>query len=260
MSHSPLFLNESTRAFWLHLLLRSAEQSRNSFFSLLFPWRCCGCKILLPYPDVICESCAGLLRKILSPFCQRCGDPFPSFWEVSICSNCRLGKLGLTRVCSLYYYEDLVKFMIREAKFAKKARILSFFADQMYVRARSEFPASVQAIVPVPMHKSKEWERTFNQAERIAILISRYWGIPLWKALRKSGQTLPQSSLSESARRRNLKGAFVWNSIKSVPRSVLLVDDVLTTGATLRECARVLRKAGVRRVYGITIARAVKLF
>jgi ComF family protein len=171
-----------------------------------------------------------------------------------------LDKPALTKMRSVYFYEDLVKRMIHEAKFARKARILSFFAEAMYLQARAEFPSSVQAIVPVPMHKSKEWIRTFNQAERLATLMARYWDIPIWKSLRKTRKTASQSSLPEYARRRNLKGAFVYSSRIPAPRSVVLVDDVFTTGATLQECARTLRKAGVRRIYGITAARAVKLF
>lgn len=212
------------------------------------------------FPEALCDSCAASLKKIAVPYCRRCGNPFPEHWKVFICGECQLEKPSLTRIRSVYYYEDLVRDLVHEAKFARKARVLRFFAEKMYVLARNEFPATVQALVPVPLHRSREWERTFNQAERIAVEMGRYWGLPVCRVLRKAQKTLPQSSLQEGARRRNLQGAFVCKPMTKVPRSVVLIDDVLTTGATLRECARTLRKAGARRVYGITVARAVKQF
>jgi ComF family protein len=260
MRHPSPLLRNPKALFWLHQAFQNIELTRNSLLSLIFPWICPGCRELLPYPQVLCENCADSLKKIIQPFCNRCGNPFPIYWQVTICSECKLQKSSVTRIRSVYYYEDLVKAMIRDAKFAKKARMLKYFAEEMYKLARREFPSKIGALVPVPMHRSREWDRTFNQAERLAAVMSEYWGIPVWRALRKVGKTLPQSSLSEGARRRNLKGAFLCKSVDSVPRSVLLIDDVLTTGTTLQECARTLRKAGVHRVYGITIARAVKLF
>ena len=260
MQNSLPFRYRATSDHVSHHASRLIQVTRNSIFSLLFPWECPGCRLLLPYPQVVCDACASSLSKIEDPYCRRCGNPFPMHWKVSICSDCYLRKPVLTKTRSVYYYQDLVREMIHAAKFSKKARILRFFSGEIYHLARKEFPSKIDAIVPVPLHRGREWERTFNQAERIADEISGYWGIPVFKALRKVGRTKPQSSLSEYARRKNVRGAFVWNPKIQAPRSIVLVDDVLTTGATLQECARALRKAGVRRVYGITIARAVKEF
>ncbi len=258
---NPLCLFAKLNAsFVLDQMLRSGTLMQNSIFSLLFPWLCPGCNLLLPYPQVLCERCSASLKKIVQPLCKRCGDPFPAHWRVDLCSECRRRSSGLTKIRSVYFYENLAKTLIRDAKFARKARILRFFSDEMYLLARNEFPSSVDAVVPVPLHRSREWERTFNQAERIAVEVSKYWGIPLWRALRKVEKTRSQSSLTESARRKNLRGAFVCKPVPKIPRSIVLIDDVVTTGTTLRECARTLKRAGVRRVYGITVARAVKLF
>jgi ComF family protein len=165
--------------------------------------------------------------------------------------------MPLRRIYSLYYYEGVVREMIREAKYHRTGRSLIYFAEEMFLHARIEFPR-VKALVPVPLHKDREWERSFNQAAFLAQELSRLWGIPVWNCLRKNKATLPQSALSGQARRKNLKGAFLCKSSEAPPKSVLLIDDVTTTGATLEECARVLRRAGVRSVYGLTIARAVK--
>lgn len=162
---------------------------------------------------------------------------------------------------SVYYYEQLIQQMILEVKYARRARYLRYLSEELFKHALLYFPRSLEAIVPVPLHREREWNRTFNQAELMADHLSRLLGIPVWKALRKFKKTPPQSSLSGTARRCNLKGSFECKSGKTSCRSVLLIDDVITTGATLQECARVLRKsAGVRKVYAVTIARAVQQF
>jgi ComF family protein len=157
----------------------------------------------------------------------------------------------------MFYYEGLVREMIREAKYGRRARILPYFAQRLSILARTEF-SSVQALVPVPLHRSREWERTFNQALLVAQEISKLTRIPVWPVLSKIKKTLPQSSLSGAARRAYLKNAYRFDGNGSIYGTVLLVDDVMTTGATLRECAAVLRRAGVSRVDALTIARSVK--
>jgi len=147
--------------------------------------------------------------------------------------------------------------MIHEVKFSRCARSLRFFAEELYVHALHDFPRSVSAIVPVPLHRSREWERTFNQSALLADHLSALSGIPVKLLLRRIKRTRPQTSLSGHARRRNLEGVFRLSQNVLIPRSVVLLDDVVTTGATLEACAAVLRSAGVRKVYGLTIARAV---
>ena len=147
--------------------------------------------------------------------------------------------------------------MIRDAKYRRQGRYLRFFGEELYPIARAEFPM-VDAVAPIPLHRDRHWERTFNQAERLTEELGRIWGISVLSCLVKVKRTIPQSSLSGPARRKNLKDAFQWRGNGIIPKSVLLVDDVITTGATLEQCARTLRRAGVRAVYGLTIARAVK--
>jgi len=148
--------------------------------------------------------------------------------------------------------------MIRDAKYKRKARSLRFFGEELFLFFCSQPSIPVDAIVPVPLHRMREWERTFNQAEILSLEVSRLTGLPLLQPLRKIKPTQPQSLLSGTARRANLAGTFRYVANVSAPKSVLLIDDVVTTGATLEECARVLRAAGARRVYGLTVARAVQ--
>ena len=215
----------------------------------------------MPYPEVICGACATSLKRIEAPMCSKCGAPFPTHWLVEVCPECRMHVSSITRIRSVYYYENLIQGMIVEVKYARRARYLRYLAKELATTVRTSFPSSIQAIVPVPLHRQRQWERTFNQAELLANQMSRFLNIPVWKTLQKHSKTPPQSLLSGTARRANLKGAFRCINDKIPRRSVLLIDDVITTGATLEECARVLRRsAGVKRVYAITIARAVQQF
>jgi competence protein ComFC len=228
----------------------------HTLFGLLFPWSCPGCSILLKYPDVICPRCELSLLKIVAPFCKRCGTALPQHWKVTICPECHQRKHRITAIRSAYEYEGLAAQMIKEAKYLRKGRYLRYLADQLFVLARTEFPSSIKAVVPVPLHKNREWSRTFNQAELLATRIAKLWDLPIWYALKKVSKTKPQSSLSGSTRRFNLQNVFKFRFGKRHAKSVLLVDDVITTGSTLNECARVLRQNGVKRIYAITIARA----
>ena len=243
--------------FLLHRAATLLLRGKRALDSLFFPRTCPGCAVALPYPDCICRQCSDALPRIRAPFCRRCGAPFPDFWRVTVCAECRMARPPLTRLRSCFLYEGLVRQMIREAKYRHAARMLRYFSGELYVRARSEFPARVRAIVPVPLHHEREWTRTYNQSFLMAHDLSLWWNRPLWTGLRRVRRTPPQSGLSGLARRRNLKNAFAVTG--PAPRSVLLVDDVVTTGATLEACARMLRSAGARRVYAITIARAVKV-
>ena len=243
-------------ASFFHRAAASLRQCRTAVESLLFPWSCPGCADPVPYPDVICAPCASGLPRIQAPLCKRCGSPIPELWRVRVCPDCRATRSPLSRVRSCYLYEGLVRQMIRDAKFHRHARLLRRFSGDMYVLSRAEFPSRIEAVVPVPLHREREWERTFNQAELMARDLSLWWGIPLWTGLWRIQRTPAQSGLSGAARRRNLKDAFVVPR-DGVPGTILLVDDVITTGATLEACARALRRKGARRVYAVTIARAV---
>jgi competence protein ComFC len=230
---------------------------RSSFFALCFPCECVICNKLQKYPDVLCEPCQERLPWIRAPRCKLCGAPFPELWRVEICPDCRLRRPRLTRIRSLFLYETAVMQMIRQVKFSRQARPLHYFAERLTIQILQEFPRNIAALVPIPLHKTREWERTFNQSALLARYVSELSGIPVIDLLRRIKKTPAQTSLSGQARRRNLHGAFEFQSAKAIPRSVILIDDVITTGATLESCAAVLRKEGVRRVYAATIARAV---
>ena len=236
---------------------RVCAMVRAALCSLCFPWPCVTCGELQKYPDVLCETCREKLPRIVAPFCRFCGSPFPESWRVDVCPDCRIRRPKLTRIRSAFLYEGTVMRMIREVKFSRRARPLGYFAEELYVRLLSDLPPRIPAIGPVPLHKARQWERTFDQSALLAQYLGELSGVPVKNLLRRVKPTRPQTLLSGQARRKNLDQAFRLRATGTVPRSVILLDDVVTTGATLEACAAVLRKAGVRKVYGLTIARAV---
>jgi ComF family protein len=148
--------------------------------------------------------------------------------------------------------------MVRAIKYRGDGRFVSFFAEELFVRA--ELGVRLDAVVPVPLHRLREWHRKFNQAALLADEYSKISGISVWRGLLKHKRTPAQSSLSNLGRKKNLRGAFLCKAGVPVPRRILLVDDVITTGSTIAECARVLRQAGAKKVYALSVARVLKQF
>lgn len=164
------------------------------------------------------------------------------------------------RVRSVFVYEEPVQSAILGFKFQGKSGMRSFFSE-MLLTDREVFPAIrpvFDVIVPVPLHRFKLVERGYNQTALLAEELSRRTGVTVDRfGLRKVRRTPPQSSLPREKREHSLRGAFRAKAGNFEDRRVLMVDDVMTTGATLSECARVLKAAGAASVEAITIARAL---
>ena len=237
-------------------LNRLFQQGRNSLLSLFFPWPCAVCGVLQAYAGVICEPCRERLPRIGNRYCRICGSPLPDQWRVRICPECKMSRPKLTRIRSVFLYEDPLIRMIREMKFSRRARHARYFSEELYLFLLSRMPGSIEAIVPVPLHRAREWERTFDQAGLLAKHLQELSGLPVRNVLIRRENTIPQTSLSGRARRMNLRDAFQVKKGVQLPSSIVLIDDVITTGATLEACAAPLRRAGARRVYGLTVARA----
>ena len=256
MTSQPPYIFNTRRI--LDSVTRCWGRSRNAFFSLLFPRECPGCFAGLPFPASLCDDCACKLKRIEPPFCEKCGIPFPSAWTVRRCADCRIRRSPVTMQRSVFSYEGLVRQMVRAIKYRGDGRFIRFFAEELFVRA--QWNVRWDAVVPVPLHRTREWHRKFNQAALLAEEYSRISGIAVWRGLVKRKPTPAQSSLSNLGRQKNLRNAFACKSGMPVPRKILLIDDVITTGSTVAECARVLRRAGAKRVYALSIARVLKQF
>jgi len=225
---------------------------------LMFPPRCVICPTILPYngPRVVCESCEGLLETINNG-CVRCGAPA----ENELCADCinktAHGFLDGNR--ALFVYDDAVKRMIHNLKYLNRPDVARGLRGFLRRDEYSAFFSSADYFAFVPMHRGRASRRGYNQAELLAREASKITNIPLICALRRRRETKPQSGLDYVSRMSNLNGAFAaCGNVDITMKNIIIIDDIYTTGATLNECAKVLKAEGAANVRGFTIAVAVK--
>ncbi len=227
---------------------------------LLFPPCCLGCGRQLPARQLplFCSSCFTRLSPLSSPCCSCCGIPFVSGQD-HLCGRCLKEPPGFDLARgALIYHEPLVT-LIRCFKYGGELAGLSSMAWLASQSVGYREIGDPDIILPVPLHPTRLRERGFNQS----LLLARSFFPGLRDRiapdlLLRTRPTIPQSTLSGSARRRNLQGAFaVADGDWLRGRHVLLVDDVMTTGSTIGQCARVLRRAGCRRIEVFVLAMAV---
>lgn len=171
-----------------------------------------------------------------------------------LCPVCQRGKANFDATYSYGSYEGTLRALIHLYKYSK-VDSLSGPLGALIVRALP-LDARFEAILPMPMHWRKKWDRGFNQSELLAQVVAGRYGLKPGTNLRRSRYTKPQASLSEAERQKNLANSFYVHSPQQIwGKRILLVDDVMTTGATLREAAGVLKAAGVKSVTALTLAR-----
>lgn len=229
---------------------------------LIFPPLCafCGTPLAEDEGGEICPGCLGSVRFISPPICPTCGVPFDSqSGDDHLCGQCLQGKWHFGSARALGLYDG----PIREAIHALKYEGKSFLAKPLVGLLDRAYPfidyGSYDLLVPVPLHPKRLRERGFNQALVLARAIGRKAEVPCTGfVLRKTRPSAPQIDLSPKEREKNVKGSFaVADPTKVRGKRVLLIDDVMTTGSTVNECARVLLKAGAGWVGVFTMARTV---
>jgi ComF family protein len=186
-----------------------------------------------------------------------CRTPFQNrapLDESGRCALCRLGLNGFDEVYSFGAYEGVLRKLIHIFKF-EGVRTLQRPLGALLAQALPR-ESGFDAIVPMPLHWRRRWQRGFNQSELLAREIGRRWNVPVRGLVRRKRATVPQAGLTSAQRRKNVQGAF--KAGRGAPLKgmrILLIDDVLTTGATASACARALKRAGAGRVTFLTLAR-----
>ncbi len=243
-------------------VLRAAGAAARLAGLLVFPSFCRLCGRLLEGRGerVVCRACVGAIAPERAGRCEGCGEFFEGEAESHLCLRCMSGESPLALLRSAGRYRGALKDLVLLCKFRGQAVLADPLAD-LILRALADEPGlwdGVDGLVAVPLHARRRRERGFNQAERIARRIGRRRGLAvLRRALVRVRNVPPQSSLRASDREANVRGAFAVRKPERVRgRTLLLVDDVATTGATLRACARALRAAGAVEVRAVTAARA----
>lgn len=237
-------------------------RSAKHLLRLLFPGRCRVCQT--GHPDgvpFICPACWEAVHPFAFPWCPQCGRPFASPETLTAspdhrCGPCRTDPPLFDTARAYGPYEGTLKEALHLFKYSHKMALAIPLAERMAVRM-AEFPP-VDALLAVPLHPRRLRRRGFNQSLLLAQALSQRAGMPLLAdALQRVRRTRPQIGLDDQERKRNVRGAFaVIQPERIAEKRLLLVDDVLTTGATADECARVLRKEGAGSVHLLTAARS----
>lgn len=218
---------------------------------LLLPPRCLLCHEAGAEGRDLCSACAQPLQPY--PACRQCALPLPE--AAPACGRCLRHPPPYTHTLALGMYAFPLDRLLPRFKFHADLAAGRELAHLLATAAHhAERP---QALVPVPLHPQRLRERGYNQALELARPVARTLDLPLLPhALQRLRATAAQSQLSATARRRNVRGAFAASTHAALPAHVALIDDVMTTGATLAECSRVLLRAGAQRVDLWVVARA----
>lgn len=216
---------------------------------LLLPVRCAACAV---GEALLCPACRAALRRVVAPLCARCGAP--TAWPVARCAECTGRRLAFRTARAAITYEGPARQLVaawKERGLRRLDRLLAELVAEIVERP------DVDALAFVPGDRDRTLWRGTNTAEALARALGERWGLPVVAPLARTRRAARQRGLSRVARRSNVRGAFRAKGVL-VPRRLVLVDDVYTTGATVGAAATELRRAGARSIDVVTLARAVR--
>ena len=244
---------------------------KEMLITLLFPRRCPVCgdivpgvssirgRALPPLEHLICPECIASLSPVRQPVCMRCGKEVTGS-RTEYCPDCMRHPRSFDGGAALFHYNEAARRSMAAIKYKNRREYLDFYSQAMVSRY-GKWLSHIQldALVPVPVHPARRRKRGFNQAEELAERISLLTGIPVRADLLiRIRKTLPQKELNPAERLNNLRLAFAVSDFykahpEQIPRRVVLADDIYTTGSTMEACTRVLKAAGVKQVYIMSI-------
>lgn len=240
-----------------HFRLSIFPRILGSLLDLCYPWTCPVCRRLSP--TLFCEACNRQLAKLeAAAACRCCAMPLPQ--EQAPCPWCQgKGLYPFQSIARLGTYHEPLRALIRQMKYRRRWSLAETLADRLYARpAVRALLASADALVPVPLHYFRQLRRGYNQAEVLAQRLARHARLPVLRPAIRARRTEMQTQLrSRKARHENLRDAFVLLDSRPLrDQRLVLVDDVLTTGATLQSLARTLLPAHPAALHALTLARA----
>jgi len=243
------------------LLRETARQVGRAVIDGVLPPRCLACGATVGEPDALCGACWASMSFFAPPWCAVCGLPFPHpIEEGAVCADCARGRSHWDRARAVLRYDQHSRQLVLGLKHGDRTHLATALGRWMRRTGAEMLDGGVDLLVPVPLHWTRLVARRFNQAALLAHAIHKAGGPPVapdWLVRRR--RTPSQGRLRPLARARNVGGAFALKPGRSVKgKRVVVVDDVLTTGATADECARVLRRGGAVFVGVLTLARALR--
>ncbi|MDL2301207.1 ComF family protein [Lachnospiraceae bacterium OttesenSCG-928-D06] len=222
---------------------------------IIYPLKCPICdNIVYPFGEKICFHCMSKLKYLTSPRCYTCGKKLLQE-EEEFCYDCGKGNHKFINGRSLYEYE-CIALSIYKFKYGNRREYAMFYGEEI-VRYLGDYIRGIHpdGLLPVPLHKSRKRKRGYNQASLLAREIGEQMGIPVYdKLVKRVKNTSPLKQLGSKERQNNLKKAFhiIGNDVKL--STIVIIDDIYTTGSTIDELADTLRSAGVKEIYFITLA------
>ena len=227
----------------------------------VLPPRCLGCGEIVDEPDSLCGRCWARITFFAQPWCVLCGAPFAHpMDEDALCADCARQRWTWDQARAVLRYDRNSRHLVLGLKHGDRTHVAGAFGRWMH-RAGTDVLAGADLLVPVPLHWTRLFQRRYNQAALLAQAIRAAGGPQVaadWLVRRR--RTPSQGHLGAAARERNVRGAFaVRRSRDLAGKRVVIVDDVMTTGATVEECARVLKRAGAAFVGVLTLARALRV-
>jgi ComF family protein len=230
------------------------------FLDMLYPRNCIGCGVAAPEPfHYICWDCWSDCSHVEAPFCKVCGDPVAGSVDHDFtCFSCSAERPAFEGARSAARYDGVVGEALRQLKYEKGLWLAPDMAELLMRCMKAEYSdKKFDLVIPVPLHHVRRRERGYNQSAVLAAELGRKMGcrsVP--GMLRRIRATTTQTNLTAPRRLSNVKNAFESRRAKGLAgRCVLLVDDVMTTGATVNACAKALIKGGARSVHVLTVAR-----
>ena len=237
----------------------SLRRTGEALLSLLYPPHCANCQCATAAGEHLCEECRGTARRITPPFCHTCSQPFDGKVRGAfVCANCTGREFHFECAVAAYRSNNVVREFIHRFKYDRHFYLRHPLAEWLGDALEDEriTVRPFDFLVPVPLHSARERDREFNQADVLAALLAERAKVPVLRCLERTRYTTTQTKLDREERMENLRGAFRVRQTPAVlNRHLLIVDDVLTTGSTVDECARVLRLAGAASVRVVTVAR-----
>lgn len=249
----------------------------NGILDLLFPRQpyCLVCNNKLePGKALICLSCENKVKPVSPPLCRKCGRPLmgpgltvagsrdfssPGFFKSQVyhlCHDCRAREHYFVEARSFGHYEGVLKKLIHRFKYGGRRELAELLGGRMVETLESLSWPAFAYIVPVPLHTKRERERGFNQAYLLASVVNYHTGIPIFRGFIRTKPTEHQTLLDKPLREQNLAGAFKVTDKSSIKgKTLLLIDDVYTTGSTVDECSKILLGGGADNVFVLTCAR-----
>jgi len=228
----------------------------------LLPPRCLSCGVAVERQGAICAGCWRELAFLAGPMCACCGYPFEfDLGADTLCGACARQSPAFERARAVLTYDEISRSLVLGLKHGDKTHMAPAFGALM-ARAGAEILREADALVPVPLHRWRLWRRRYNQSALLAQAIAKTAGPQVRSDLLvRRKPTAPLGHMSPSARRRTLRGAFAVPPAKRAAiagKRLVLVDDVLTTGATAEACARTLKRAGAAGVDVLVFTRVVR--